>query len=130
MGNWTGPGYQYVEAADWAARQPVVDGQKLQPALGLVSADTIYVSGENDNREIHAALFSSGDVIRPNVSGQKKNLYILGCIITTGTNPVSSYFSYRVYAYDYYLRGHPPPGFPGGDAAQFHNWHVMELEKR
>jgi hypothetical protein len=136
MGNWTGPDYNYVQAADWGARMPVVNGEPVQPALGLVTAKdpsikgatgTIYISGENDNREVHAALFTSDDVIRPDVKGNKKNLYILGAIITTGTNPVSSYFSYRCYAYDPYLRGHPPPGFPGGDAAAFRNWHIVEL---
>ena len=125
-GQWDGPDYNYVQAADWEGRKPVVGGEKIQPALGLVAADTIYISGTNDNREVHAALFTSGDVIRPNVGGgTKKNLYILGAIITTGTNPVSSYFSYRCYAYDPCLRGHPPPGFPGGDVPAFHNWHVV-----
>ena len=128
MGNWMGSEYQYVEAPDWLARAPVVDSERINPALGLVNADTIYVTGENDNREIHAALFSSGDVIRPKVVGKKQNLYIHGAIITTGTNPVSSYFSYRCYAYDPYLKGNPPPGFPGGDAPAFRNWHVRELE--
>lgn len=135
-GNWNGPDYKYVQADDWPARCPEVDGQRVQPALGLVTAadpdikgatGAIYISGENDNREVHAALFSSSDVVRPDVHGTKKNLYILGAIITTGTNPVSSYFSYRCYAYDPYLRGHPPPGFPGGDAAAFRNWHIIEL---
>jgi len=87
-------------------------------------------AGEGDDREIHAALFSSGDVIRPKVSGKKGNLWIQGCIITAGTNPVSSYFSYRCYAYDPYLYGNPPPGFPGGDAPAFKNWHIVQNYER
>jgi len=130
MGNWNGPEYEYVEAADWMNRQPLVDGKKIHPSLGIVSADTIYISGENDNREVHAALFSSGDVVRPKVGGKKNNLWIHGAIITTGTNPVSGYFSYRCYAYDPHLKDNPPPGFPGGDAASFRNYHIIDLERR
>jgi hypothetical protein len=130
MGNWNGPDYEYVEAADWESRKPVVDGKKINPALGIVTADTIYITGEASNREIHAALFSSGDVIRPKVSDKKGNLWIQGCIITAGTNPVSSFFSYRCYAYDPYLYGNPPPGFPGGDIPAFKNWHVSNNRER
>jgi hypothetical protein len=130
VGNWNGPDYEYVEAADWDDRRPVVDEKKIDPALGVVTADTIWIKGEAACREIHAALFSSGDVIRPKVSGKKDNLWIQGCIITAGTNPVSSYFSYRCYAYDPYLYGNPPPGFPGGDAPAFKNWHTAQNFER
>jgi hypothetical protein len=130
MGNWNGAEYEYVEADDWDDRKPVIDGKKITPALGIVGADTIYIQGESNNREIHAALFSSGDVIRPKVSGKKGNLWIQGCIITAGTNPVSSFFSYRCYAYDPYLYGNPPPGFPGGDAPSFKNWHRTNNRER
>ena len=129
MGNWNGPDYEYVEADDWAARKPVVDGVPTNPALGLVTVDRLYITGEADCREIHAAIFSSGDVIRPGVGGKKQNLWIHGCIITAGTNPVSSYFSYRTYAYDPHLYGNPPPGFPGGDAPKFANWHLRRNEE-
>ena len=126
MGRWDGPPYKYEEAADWMDRKPADN-----PALGIVTAKTIYITGANENREIHAALFTSGDVIRPSgITGTKKNLYILGAIITTGTNPVSSYFSYRCYAYDPHLKGTPPPGFPlvGGQdpvPPAVANWHVV-----
>jgi len=130
MGQWNGPEYEYVEDPDWDARAPVVDGKKINAALGIVTADAIYITGENDNREIHAALFSSGNVIRSKTTGKKKNLWINGCIITAGTNPVSSYFSYRCYAYDPYLYGNPPPGFPGGAGPAFRNWHISQNVER
>ncbi len=130
MGNWNSPEYEYVENPDWDSRAPVIDGEKSNPALGIVTADTIYITGEGDNREIHAALFSSGDVIRPKMGGKKSNLWINGCIITAGTNPVSSFFSYRCYAYDPYLYGNPPPGFPGGAGPAFRNWHVTQNVER
>ncbi len=116
--------YKYVEAADWANRMPEVNGEKLNPSLGLVAGSTIYVTKNQDNREIHAALFTSGDVIRPSISGSERNLWIWGSIITTGTNPLSGSFDYRMYAYDPYLMLDPPPGFPGGDQAKFRNWHI------
>jgi len=116
--------YKYVEAADWDTRKPSLAGEKFNPSLGLVAGSTIYVEGGNTNREINAAMFTSGDVIRPNVSSDKKNLWIWGSIITTGTNPLSSRFIYRMYAYDPHLMSDPPPGFPGGDGAKFRNWHI------
>lgn len=130
MGNWSGPEYDYIEAPDWADRKPVVDGEKINPALGIVTSETIYLSNDNPNREIHAALFSSGDVIRRDGGSAPVNLFIHGAIITTGTNPVSSFFSYRTYSYDPHLRGNPPPGFPGSEGAAFHNWHIDTLEGR
>ena len=131
MGQWDGPDYVYEEATDWVSRQPQdADGVRFSPALGIVTSKAIYISGEAQNREVHAALFTSGDVVKPAVSGPKTNLYILGAIITTGTNPVSSWFSYRCYAYDPNLRANPPPGFPGGDLAAFGNWHVVMPEDK
>jgi hypothetical protein len=122
--------YNYVEAADWGSRKPVVGGEAIDPTLGLVCGSQMYLNGTQNNREVHAALFTCGGVVNPNFSGTKPNLLINGCIITTGTNPLSSAFTCRIYAYDPNLRGNPPPGFPGGDAAQFHNWHVRDLESQ
>ena len=120
--------YNYVESTTWDSRAPVVNAEKVDPALGLVAGSTITLAGSQVNREIMAALFTSGDVIRTSASG-RTNLYIHGSIITTATNPLSGYFAYRVYAYDPHLRSNPPPGFPGGDAASFRNWQVVDLEK-
>jgi len=133
MGSWSPTtswetNYNYVESSTWDSRAPVVNGEKTDPALGLVAGSTITLTGNQNNREIMAALFTSGDVIRDSVTSTRANLYIHGSIITTATNPLSSDFSYRVYAYDPHLRSNPPPGFPGGDAASFRNWQVVALE--
>lgn len=121
--------YSYEMASDWWSRAPVdTAGDPLIPALGIVSGDTIYLKGSENNREIHAALFTSGDVVRPNTgtSSKRKNLHIHGAIITTGTNPLSGDFSYRCYAYDPNLRLYPPPGFPTMVNPTFRNWHVSD----
>ncbi|MBN2713140.1 MAG: hypothetical protein JXR97_12025 [Planctomycetes bacterium] len=124
MGNWTGSDYEYKVADDWDTRTANI-GREMPPVLGLMSGSTIYITGETTNRELHAALFTSGDVIRPKVNGQKQNLYINGAIITAGTNPVSSFFSYRCYAYDPFLKKYPPPEFNQNDKAAFTNWHIV-----
>ncbi len=116
--------YKYVESDTWNARKPEVGGEKFNPSLGLVSGDTIRITKDQNNREINAALFTSGDVVRHSMPDKKKNLWIWGAIITTGTNPLSGGFSYRMYAYDPHLMSDPPPGFPGGDGAKFRNWHI------
>ena len=85
MGDWDGPDYEYVQASDWESRPDVatdpVTGDKMLPVLGIVSGETIYISGAQENREIHGALFTSGDVVRPDVgTGKKKNLYTHGAL--------------------------------------------------
>ena len=126
MGNWSGGDHEYRVAPDWHDRSANAQRGK-PPALGLMSGSTIYLDGNDwPNREIHAALFCSGDVVRPGVASKKNNLYIHGAIITAGTNPVSSFFSYRTYAYDPNLRKYPPPEFEQTNSPAFCNWHVIK----
>lgn len=123
--DWTSSSYSYEVADDWSSRQPTdSDGNGITPCLGIVSGSTIYLTGSNTNREVCAALFTSGDVVRTDQTG-KKNLHIHGSIITTDTNPLSSYYTYRCYAYDPYLEAAPPPGFPSTISPTFRNWHVV-----
>ncbi len=126
--NWKdSSNYSYTMDPTWDSHSPKdASGKTIIPCLGLVSGSTIYLKGGNNNREVHAALFTSGDVVRPSTgTSKRKNLHIHGSIITTGTNPLSGSFSYRTYAYDPNLKTNPPPAFPTTLNPSFTNWHKV-----
>jgi len=130
-GDWKSSGYEYQQIPGWT--QPTDDGgNPYNPCLGIVAAKNIYLGmgGATNNLEVHAFLFSSESVVSPKsgTDTSNKNLYVLGGLITTGTNPLSGNWAYRQYVYDKNVMNAPPPYFPSTPVPVFRNWHEVGSE--
>ncbi len=125
--DWRGASFDYRETDGWTA--PELGGIPYNPSLGLVAKNDFVIEGANisNNAEFHAAFFSSDGTVTTTGSG-KKNLYMLGAMITTGTMPLSGVWSYRNYIYDTGFLENPPPAFPTVDEPTFKNWHELATE--
>jgi hypothetical protein len=123
--DWRGSQFDYRKTDGWAA--PTVSGVSYNPSLGLVALNNIDIPSANingSNAEYHAAFFSSEGTVNSSGSG-KKNLYMFGAMITTGTMGMSGTWSYRNYVYDESFMDNPPPAFPTVDEPVFKNWHEV-----
>jgi len=120
--SWKGSEFDYRQTDGWSK-----PSHGNNPCLGVVSSNNIYIDTMYRNAEIHAFLFSSNGVVTPTGSygTQDYNLYCLGGLITTGTNPLSGTFKYRQYVYDKNVMSNPPPYFPTAPTPSFKNWHVV-----
>jgi len=120
--SWKGSEFDYRQTDGWSK-----PSHGNNPCLGVVSSNDIYIDTMYRNAEIHAFLFSSNGVVTPTGSygTQDYNLYCLGGLITTGTNPLSGTFKYRQYVYDKNVMSNPPPYFPTAPTPSFKNWHVV-----
>lgn len=123
--DWRGSAFNYRQTDGWTP--PQHGGINFNPCLGLVALNNIEINGGNisgTNAEYHAAFFSSEGTVNSSGSG-KKNLYMLGAMITTGTMGMSGTWAYRNYVYDTGFLENPPPAFPTVDEPVFKNWHEV-----
>ncbi len=129
--SWASTGYEYKQDPAWV--KPSAGGAPFNPCLGIVAVNDIFIGMDtaDNNTEVHAYLFSCSNVVRPKagLDTTNKNLYVLGGLITTGTNPLSGNWAYRHYVYDRNLMTNPPPDFPTAPVPAFRNWHVVGSER-
>lgn len=125
--DWRGSSYDYRKTDGWTP--PTHGGIGYTPSLGLVAKNDFVLAPASvgKNAEFHAAFFSSDGTVTTSVSN-KKNLYMLGAMITVGTMPLSGDWSYRNYVYDTSFLENPPPAFPTVDKPTFKNWHELGSE--
>jgi len=129
--SWASAGYEYKQEPDWMP--PTHDGMPFNPCLGIVAVKDIFIGMDTavNNTEVHAYLFSCTNVVRPKagLDTTNKNLYVLGGLVTTGTNPLSGNWAYRHYVYDRNLMTSPPPNFPSAPNPAFRNWQIVGSQK-
>lgn len=126
--DWRGNAFDYRKTDGWTA--PQAAGVTFDPSLGLVALNNIVVrtDGIVNNAEYHAAFFSSSGTVTSDGATGKRNLYMLGTMITTGTMPMSGHWSFRNYVYDIGFVENPPPAFPTVELPTFKNWHELGTE--
>ncbi len=100
------------------------------PTLGLVSSTKLYVnprSSGNTQAEVHAYIFSTGNVMDGSTSSGGKNLYILGGLASTIACPIGGWSAPSI-VYDKKLSAAPPPHFPLVTRPAYSCWHEVETD--